>query len=60
MKKNRLKFKKNRPVRFWFYKHETKKIEWNQIQTEKKPSQTEKIKPKPKQPSQTRMNRFLS
>jgi hypothetical protein len=65
VKKNRLnclKFWKNRPVRFWFYKPETEKTEpnSNQKKTEpnrkklsqiKKPSQTKKL-------SQTGLNRF--
>jgi len=35
MKKNRLNFLKNRPVRFQFYKPEIEKIEPNRTQTEK-------------------------
>ena len=45
MKKNRLEFLKNRPVRFWFYKPETEKTEPNP--NRKKPSQTGKNKAKP-------------
>jgi len=50
--KNRLKFWKNRPVRFWFYKPETKKTEPNPNKKNKK-----KNRAKPKKPSQTRKNR---
>jgi hypothetical protein len=59
--KNRLKFWKNRPVRFWFYKPETKKTEPNQKnrakleKTEQKPSQ---IELKPSQTKKTEPNRF--
>jgi len=50
VKKNRLKFWKNRPVRF--YKHETEKTRKNQ-------SQTGKNQAKPKKPSQIGLNWFL-
>ena len=50
--KNRLKFWKNRPVRFWFYKPETKKTKPNPNKKKKK-----KNRAKPKKPSQTRKNR---
>jgi hypothetical protein len=59
VKKNRLKFKKNIPVRFWFYKPKTEKTEPNpnRKKPEKKPSQTGK-KPSqtgfcPKKPNRT-------
>ena len=49
---NRLKFWKNRPIRFRFYKPKTEKTEPNP-NWKKNPSQTEK-------PSQTGLNWFLS
>jgi hypothetical protein len=64
---NRLKFKKNWPVWFWFYKSETEKTESNpnRKKTEPKPSQTEKTEPKPvwtgfcsKKPNRTETGRF--
>jgi len=49
---NRLEFFKNRPVRFWFYKPETKKTELNPNRKKtKKTSQTRKNRAKPKNPS---------
>jgi hypothetical protein len=54
VKKNRLKFFKNRPVRF--YKPETEKTEPNQTQTGKKPSETRKNRAKPEVVG---LNRFL-
>jgi len=66
VKKNRLKrlkFSKNQPVRFRFYKPKTKKTEPNRTQTGKKPSQTskklsqiEKTKPNQEKPSLTDLN----
>jgi len=57
VKKNRLKFWKNRPVRF--YKHETEKTEPNpNRKNQKKPSQTRKTEPKLSQIEKTESNRF--
>jgi hypothetical protein len=50
-------------VRFWFYKPETKKTnrtEPKPKKTGKKPSQNRANRTKPKKPSQTGLNRFLS
>jgi hypothetical protein len=51
MKKNHLKFWKNRPIRFRFYNPETKKTEPNpnRKKPEKNRAKPEKIKPKPSQ-----------
>jgi hypothetical protein len=51
VKKNRLKFLKNQPFRFRFYKPETEKIEpnpnWKKTELTEKPSQTGKNRAKP-------------
>jgi hypothetical protein len=64
VKKNRLEFWKNQPVRFRFYKTETEKTELNpnRRKTEpnwKKPSQNQKNRAKPKKLSQIGLNRFF-
>jgi hypothetical protein len=58
MKKNQLKFQKNRQVWFWFYKPETEKTRKNRIKPEKS-SQIGKNRDRPKKPSQTSLNRFF-
>jgi hypothetical protein len=55
VKKNRLEFKKNRPVQLGFISLKPKKP--NRTQTEKNP---EKKPSKTKKPSQTGLNWFLS
>jgi hypothetical protein len=63
VKKNRLKFCKNRPVRFRFYKPKTEKTEPNP--NRKKPEKN-RVKPKkpiqtgfcPKKPNRTETGRF--
>jgi hypothetical protein len=60
VKKNRLKFLKNRPVWFRFYKPETEKTESNPNRKNRKNRiEPEKNQVKPKKPSQPSLNRFF-
>jgi hypothetical protein len=56
--KNRLKFKKNRPVWFGFINLKPKKPNPNKKKPKKNRAKPEKNRAKPEKPSQTGLNRF--